>query len=205
MFANIMRLCAATAFVAVPATLHAAPLTVVTVAAPDINCIFNPTCKLTGIDTVGDIPLPAISGKAVLQSRTFIGAPGAPGDGLTAYEYRIDLTQASTLSEFVCVTDLAVDFGPVTKLQYDKTGPDDQVYVVTKGGLGSIGLLSADQTDSLVTFVFSQPVCVGQEGKPGDTSYFIGLASKGAPTAVTAKVVSPGPGPLDVKARAPSH
>jgi hypothetical protein len=57
------------------------------------------------------------------------------------------------------------------------------VYVVTSGGLGSVGLSSANQVGSAITFTFAQPVC------PGATSYFFGLASKNlSPVAHTAKV-----------------
>ena len=82
------------ACLAVPAAALATPLKAVTVAAPDVNCVFDPSCKLTVADTVGDISVPGVTGKAVLQSRTFSGAAGAPGEGLTGYDYRIDLTQA---------------------------------------------------------------------------------------------------------------
>jgi hypothetical protein len=205
MLSKTIRLWAAVAFVAAPAAAQAVSLQVVTVAAPDVNCVFDPTCKLFVTDTVGDIVAPGIVGKAILQSRTFSGAAGAPGAGLTGYEYRVDMTQATTPNDAACVSDLTVDFGPLVKLQYDKVGPDDDVYVVTKGGLGSIGLFSADMTDTKITFVFDQPVCAGAEGKKGDTSYFFGLAAKGAPTGITASVGVPGLMPVDVKARAPTH
>ena len=205
MLNKAIRLCAAAAVLAAPAAVQAASLNVVKVTAPDVNCVFDPSCKLTVTDSVSDIVAPGIMGKAILQSRTFSGAAGAPGAGLTGYEYRVDMTQATTSNDAACVSDLTVDFGPLMKLQYDKVGPDDDVYVVTKGGLGSIGLFSADMTDTKITFVFDQPVCAGVEGKKGDTSYFFGLAAKGAPTGITASVGVPGWMPVDVKARAPTH
>ena len=48
-------------------------------------------------DSVGIIPMPNATGTARLQSRTFAGQPGAPGAGKTAYEYRVDLTQATAI------------------------------------------------------------------------------------------------------------
>jgi len=46
------------------------------------------------------------------------------------------------------------------------------VYVVTSGGLGSVGIASAEQTGGMVTFNFAVAgVC------PGQTSYFFGLTS----------------------------
>jgi len=117
----------------------------------------------------------------------------------------VDLTTAVTNAEFSCVTDLAVDFGPVTKLQYNNVGPLDDVYVVTHGGLGKIGILSAEQTGSIITFTFSQPVCAGYTPNTGDTTFFFGVTSEFAPHAITAKVGVPGELPVDVKARGPDH
>lgn len=195
----------AVAALAASAAAQAAPLTVVKVTAPDVNCVFDPSCTITVTDSVGDIVIPGMTGKAILQSRTFSGAAGAPGAGLTGYDYRVDMTQAMSQVDSSCVSDLTVDFGPLVKLQYNKVGPDDDVYVVTKGGLGTIGLFSADMTDNKITFVFDQPVCAGAEGRKGDTSFFFGLAAKGTPTGTVASVTVPGYGPLDVKARAPTH
>jgi len=202
-------LCTAAALLSVPAAAQAAPLSVVEVSAPDINCVFHAglPCIITVTDSVGDIALPATAtGKAVLQSRTFTGGPGSPGAGKTGYDFRVDLTQAvSTFETPPCVTDLAIDFGPVTKLQYNKVGPLDDVFVVTKGGLGKIGLLSAEQNRNVITFTFNQPVCPGPTPGTGATSFFFGLASTHPPKAVIAKVSVPGLSPEDVKARAPDH
>src|SRR5882757_367296 len=184
----------------------AAPLSVVKVAAPDINCVFETDCTIVVTDSVGNIPLPSITGVARLQSRTFLGQAGAPGAGKTGYEYRLDLTQATALGDVACVTALNVDFGPVTVLQYNKIGPADDVFVVTKGGLGTIGLASAVQNRNIITFTFSQPVCAADSSGPGKTTFFFGLASIHSPHAITATVEAPGVFPdLDVKARALNH
>src|SRR6185295_16597285 len=92
MFSKTIRIGAFVALLASPATVQAASLNVVTVAAPDVNCVFDPSCKLVVTDSVGDILIPNMKG-GILQSRTFSGAAGAPGAGLTGYDYRIDLTQ----------------------------------------------------------------------------------------------------------------
>ena len=184
----------------------AAPLTVVKVAAPDVNCVFETDCTVVVTDSVGNIALPNITGLARLQSRTFVGQAGAPGAGKTAYEYRVDLTQATAIGDVACVTALEVDFGPVTKLQYNKVGPADDVFVVTKGGLGTIGLASAEQNRNIITFTFNQPVCAADSSGPGQTSFFFGLASIHPPKSIAASVESPGVFPdLVVKARAPNH
>jgi hypothetical protein len=184
----------------------AAPLTVVKVAAPDINCVFETDCSVIVTDSVGNIALPNITGIARLQSRTFVGQAGAPGAGKTAYEYRVDLTQATAIGDVACVTGLDVDFGPVTVLQYNKVGPADDVFVVTKGGLGTIGLASAVQNRNIITFTFSQPVCAADTSSPGQTTFFFGLASIHPPKAIAATIEAPGVFPdIDVKARAPNH
>jgi hypothetical protein len=59
----------------------------------------------------------------------------------------------------------------VVKLPYGPNGASD-IFVVTSGGLGSVGIGSADQAGGTITLTFASPVC------PGATSYFFGLASK---------------------------
>jgi hypothetical protein len=189
------------------APAHAAPLSFVNVSAPDINCVFNTTCTEGVADSVGTIVVPPglWSGMARLQSRTYPGAAGALGAGKTAYEYRVDLTQAVSDGEVPCVTDISIDFGPVTKLQFNKVGPIDDVFVVTKGGLGSIGLYAVEQNGNVVTFTFNQPVCAGPTPGSGHTSYFFGLASASAPHAISAQVSVPGLDPIGTPARGPAH
>jgi hypothetical protein len=203
---KFLGLCIAAAFAALPVGAQATPLKVVNVAAPDVNCVFDSVCKLFVTDSVGDITVPNMMGKAILQSRTFSGASGAPGEGLVGYEYRVDLTQASATGRTAsCVTEFTLDFGPLVQLQYNKVGPNDDVYVVTKGGLGSIGLGSANATDNKITFAFAQPVCPAYEGNKGQTSYFFGLAAKGLPAPMNASLTVSGLDPVDVKARTPMH
>jgi hypothetical protein len=204
-----LRLCAAAALLALPAAAQGASLSVVEVSAPDINCVFHAglPCVITVTDSIGDIALPATAtGKARLQTRTFTGGPGSPATGKTGYDYRVDLSQVvSTFETPPCVTDIAVDFGVVTKLQYNKVGPLDDVFVVTKGGIGEIGLFSVEQIHNIITFIFNQPVCPGPTPGTGASSFFFGLTSTHPPKTVAAKVSVPGLLPEDVKARAPAH
>jgi hypothetical protein len=179
------------------------PLTIAHVAAPAVNCVFNPACKVTVTDTIGNIPLPGIAGQAVLQSRTYDGVAGAPAAGLTAYEYRVDLTQAAGIVNIPCVDALKVDFGPVVSTLHYSGGPNpEQVYVITQGGLGSIAPVAAEQSGRIITFTFKPSVCAGSAPGKGDTSYFFGLAATNPPQAITAQVVSAG-ATLAVPARAP--
>lgn len=181
------------------------PLRVVTVTAPNINCVFNPACAVVVDDSIGEITMPNATGLVFLQSRTYPGVPGAAGNGLTAYVYRLDAHQAVATAEFACITDLAIDFGPVAELQYDGAGDSDHVYVVTRGGIGSVGILSAEQTDNVITFVFERPVCATADGAPGQSTFFFGLAASGAPVAGSAKVAIAGMEPTDIGVRAPAH
>src|SRR6202043_753591 len=170
---------------------QAAPLSVVDVAAPGINCVFNatpipnvppPACQVLVNDSIGVFTPPGDIGTARLQSRTYPGTAPAPAAGDMAYVYRVDLTAVKGVTAANCVTKLALKFGPVVKLPYGASGPAD-VFVVTTGGLGSVKIASADQVGGTITFMFASPIC------PGATSYFFGLASKKLhPVAGTATV-----------------
>ena len=78
--------------------------------------------------------------------------------------------------------------------------------MVTKGGLGTIGLASAGQNGNIITFTFTQPVCAADSSGPGHTTFFFGLASIHPPKGIAAAIEAPGVFPdIDVKARAPNH
>lgn len=162
---------------ATAAAAQAGPLTIVDVGAPAVNCVFNnagaPNCKVTVNDSLGSFTPPGDQGQGRLQSRTYPGAAGAPGAGLMAYVYRVDLTGVKGITAANCVTKLALDFGPVVPLPYRLPAPGNvDVFVVTQGGLGSVKVGGADQVGNTITFTFDGMVC------PGATSYFFGLASK---------------------------
>ena len=199
MFKNVLG-CVACAFFLAPLAAQAAPLTIVNVGAPAINCVFNTTCTVTVSDSIGTFVPPGDGGTGRLQSRTYVGAPGAPAAGLTAYEYRVDMTSATAANpnKANCVSKLILDFGPEATLPYAHavTHPgaiDGQVFVVTSGGLGTIGLSSADQIGNVIYFTFSKPVCpkplIATAVIPGETSFFFGLASKTMPKPSTAHLV----------------
>ena len=169
-------------FFALPLSAHAALLSIVNVSAPAINCVFQSTCTAVVTDSVGDFTPPGDTAGSRLQSRTYPGLAPAPAAGDMAYEYRVDMTSAKGITADNCVTRLALDFGPVVKLPYKSKLPVS-VFVVTGGGLGSVGLASANQVGAVITFTFSSPVC------PGATSFFFGLASKNnTPVASMAKL-----------------
>jgi hypothetical protein len=181
----------------------AAPLNVANVNAPAINCVFNPACKVTVTDTVGDIPLPGTALKGRLQSRTYVAAPGAPAAGKTAYVYRVNLGNVSGVAPRKCVPSLWIFTGNPEPLQYNGAGPLDHVFVVTSGGIGSIGVASAGQEGEGVKFTFTRPVCSGLGGRPGDSSFFFGIASPYPPRSSTAFVHTTSGSPKLIKVNVP--
>jgi hypothetical protein len=176
---------------------QAATLKVVTVAAPAINCVFDASCKVVVTDNVGNLTFTPLGAGARLQSRTFAAKAGTPGAGTTAYLYRVDLTQGAGFTE--CTVGLVVNFGPVTKLPYVANTPAD-VFVVTQGGLGTVGVKSAEQDGDVITFTFDKYLCAGQ------TSFFFGMAAAKAPMTNAATLYGFGNPPfVQATARAPTH
>src|ERR1700752_5307512 len=132
-----------------------------------------------------DIPLPGINGAAVLHSRIIRAASGSRAEGRFAYEYRVDLSNATTFVDSSCVTNLTVKFGPVEKLPYAAGAPGvalRDVYAIKVGvPPNQVGFSSAVQTGDFVTFTFERPVCASDDRAPGDTTFAFGLASRDAP------------------------
>jgi hypothetical protein len=187
----------------VPFVARAAPLKVVNVSAPAINCVFNAPCTVTVNDTSDNVTMSA-GGTGFLQSRTYKGYPGSPADGLYAYEYRLDLRNAVGALNIACIDWMSISFGPVVStLNYGGSAAPDQVFVVTGGGIGTIGIASAIQTGSNIKFKFTSPVCEGGAPGKGDSSFFWGLVSKTQPKFVTATLHETGGATHVVKARSP--
>src|SRR4029077_10298557 len=146
------RIVTIVAAMAMSTSLAAQPLTVVEVNAPAVNCVFQPSCVITVTDTIGHIALPYIAtpGTAWLQSRIYPSAAGTPAAGKTGYVYRVSLTHAS--GRDACLLGLVLSFGPVVKLPYKGPGQNADVFVITTGGLGTIGIKSAEQTGDVIEF-----------------------------------------------------
>src|SRR5436305_10102723 len=73
------------------------PLTTIDLGSIALRCVFatSKRCNLNGTASVGAIPIPGIAGSAVLHSLTFPADPGTIAAGLTGYEFRLDLSQAT--------------------------------------------------------------------------------------------------------------
>jgi hypothetical protein len=179
-------------------------LTIAEVGAPAINCVFDTDCTITVSDFVDEFGVPLASGDARLQSRSQPpGEAGTPGAGLFAHEYRVDLTPSGALTAIVCVRSLSLDFGPIKRLDYDGDGDLDHVYVVTRGGLGTVAPSAARRSGGRVTFTFQPGVCPGNAPGNGQTSFFFGLASDQPAGPVTSTVRFADGSSTTVDARSP--
>jgi hypothetical protein len=201
------RALAGIAAAAVAATAaQAQSLTVVEVNAPAVNCVFNASCTVTVNDSTGALAMPFITppGSAWLQSRTYPGAPGTPAAGKTAYVYRLSMTQAAGHAD--CVKGLVLNFGPVTKLPY-APGTLADVFVVTTGGLGTIGIASAQKTGDVIEFTFKGGgLCLSGGADVKNTTFFFGLAAATPPMATNAHFWAVGsPAFYEAAARVPTH
>jgi hypothetical protein len=187
-----------------PLAAHAQSLKVVEVNAPAINCVFQTDCRIPVTDTSGNLLLPTLTpGTAWLQSRTFAGEAGAPGAGTTGYEYRLSMTQTAVAAD--CVTGLTLNFGPSKQLPYKDNALAD-VYVITTGGLGTIGIKSAERFGDAIVFEFKTPLCADGPPDIKRTTFFFGLAAAAPPMHVNAAVSVIGVPPLyAVDARVPTH
>lgn len=186
-------------------------LTVVTVDAKDVACIYDKGCKLAGTDstanvemsnTIGHLPQPR------LHVRTVVGAAGSPAAGKTGYLYRIDMTNAVGSLSLPCVTTLALDAGPTLKYEYFKGGANADIFVVNTGLPGTIGVSKAERFGNGVTVTFRKGVCTGSGPGGGESSFFFGFTSDRAPRASTAQIqIAEGPprSPTTAKGKAPTR
>ena len=128
---TIASICPAAASAALPT-----PLSIVDVAAPPVNCVFNnagpATCTVITSDSVGSFTPPGDLcsasvqfGNARLQPPTYPGVAPAPGAGTMTYLYRVDLTGVMGDSAKNCVTKLQLDFGSVVAQPYGPKGNAD--------------------------------------------------------------------------------
>ena len=173
-------------------TIHAAPLKIVKVNAPAINYLFSSNGTVTVNDTVDqfttNLPpyttnLPNASLSGLLQSRTYKGQPGTPEAGLNAYEYRLVL-QKLTGAKSVSIDSMTLKFSPYSSFNYNniiRRQVSEQVWVVTSGGVGSVGPGSAAASRSKVTFQFNPPLTLSNDSSQETSSYFFGMISPAPP------------------------
>jgi hypothetical protein len=197
-------LSAAIAALAIPCAAEAQLLKIVEVNAPKVNCVFQTDCNLPVTDTSSNISLPLLAAPdtAFVQSRTFAGKAGAPGAGTTGYEYRLSMTEASGAG---CILGFNLNFGPHKQLPYANNALAD-VYIITTGGLGTIGLKSAERHGDMIEFTLAGPLCADGPPDVKKTTFFFGLAATAPPMHVGASVYGAGdPGFFGIDARVPTH
>jgi hypothetical protein len=188
-----------------PFAARAQPLIVAEIEAPALNCVFHPLCVFTVSDSVGFIPLPYLIAPdtAFLQSRTITGEPGTLVAGKAGYVYRISLTQAAGSAD--CLGGLVLNFGPAFRLPFKPNQLAD-VFVITGGGLGSIGLKSATRFGDVIVFELARDLCLVGGTNLQNTTFFFGLVANAGSMTTAAQIFSAGNPPLySVNARVPAH
>src|SRR4051794_20205250 len=190
----------ATSHALMPSPAAAQPVTLfpAQLSGANIDALFGQQTPVPAETT--NIPLPGINGNAVLHSRVIRAASGSRAEGRFAYEYRVDLSNATTFVDSSCLINLSVKFGPIEKLPYAPNSLRD-VYEIKQGvPANQVGFSSAVQTGDIVTFTFERSICAADDRIPGDTSFAFGLASRDPPDrAVTVQIDAIGLDDIRVK------
>jgi hypothetical protein len=166
-------------------SIPAMALNVVNTSAPSINCVFSTTCTVVVNDMGSNLP-----NGGRIQSRVFQGKPGSPLAGKWAYLYRVNMANAVGFTYVPYVDGMYIS-GWGTPVAYDynfDSNYTDQVFVITAGGVGTVGLSSVNVFWGITFFNLSSPVYGGSFPGDGESSYFFGMVSNYPPTVKTAQV-----------------
>jgi hypothetical protein len=95
--------------------------------------------------------------------------------------------------------------GPVVgSLDYDKNRTPDHIFVITAGGLGSVGPKTATKVGDVITFGFNPPGPRGRIARgTGRSAFFFHLAANLGPGFVTATITETTGPTHSLQARAP--
>jgi hypothetical protein len=96
-----------------------------------------------------------------------------------------------------CIKSVRIKFGAISPFDFNHDGTNDQVYVVTSGGPGTVRPASIKRDDGKIVIRFSPPLCAGE------ASVFVGLLSTLPPRDVDARIKLTSDSKLTVGARAP--
>jgi len=189
------------ALAALPLLAQAIAFRIVNVNAPSVNYVFNHT----GSVTVTDKTSPVL-GSGFVQSRIYRSEATSPAHGKYVYEYRVDLTNVAGITAPQWVSGMSVDFGGMSTLDYNRDGhAAEEVFVVTSGGLGVVGLNAVTLVAANpLHFNFSRRIFSGASPGRGESSYFFGLVSQYPPRVIHARVETSS-GVQTVSVYAPSH
>jgi len=112
------------------------------------------------------------------------------------------LTQAAGSAD--CLGGLVLNFGPAFRLPFKPNQLAD-VFVITGGGLGSIGLKSATRFGDVIVFELAKDLCLAGGPNLHNTTFFFGLVANAGSMTTAAQIFSSGNPPLSVNARVPAH
>jgi hypothetical protein len=160
--------------------ISAGPLQIVDVSAPTIDCFFNTNCIINGRDRIAGFVIPHTTGAGRMISRTYVGQPGSPLVGYGAYMYCV---QASGIrsggAEPAAIQSLSIPFSrEIIARDYGHTGmTNGQVWVITRGSIGSVKVSSATSFGTNIVFNFNPPIRCAVGTNMGQTSFFFGAVS----------------------------
>ncbi|MEV4431102.1 M64 family metallopeptidase [Streptomyces sp. R-07] len=164
-----------------------------------IECVFAPSGAPVPNDIAPAIQIAGATGSGSLQSRLYPhGVAGSVGAGRYPYEYRVDMTPVSGPLPAAAVRTLSLDFGPVSRINYDGTGGSD-LFVITQGGPGTVRPTSVTQRENRLTIAFGAPGVAA-----GNSSFTIGLTSDHPPRDTTAQVTDGAGNTHTIATRAPA-
>jgi hypothetical protein len=136
------------------------------------HSLFDPSGTTGGLDFDD-----AILGTGRLVTRFLRAEPGTPAEGLTVFEYFIDLSEVDRDGR--SVTAFSLGFDPlVDYLDYNADGTPDHVFVITELSSGSVAPRSADRIGRRITFTFDPPIRPGRPYYDGGMSYPFRMASQ---------------------------
>lgn len=188
-----------------PAVAQSIPI--VEVAAPAINCLSHPECRITVSDSVGVLGEGPRSEFGFLQSRSAASAGGTPASGHTMMQYRLNLLGAEARRGGPCVLRVEIPGAPpTTPLDLDGNGqPERALFAVTRGALGTVVPSAARHENGVTTVEFADGVCPpgsSDAAADGQSSAFFGWFVRGDPEPGVSRIVLSDDTFIDVASRA---
>jgi hypothetical protein len=109
-----------------------------------------------------------------------MGQPGSPLVGYGAYMYCVDASGIrSSGAQPAAIESLSIPFSrEIIARDYGHTGmTNGQVWVITRGSMGSVKVSSATSNGTNIVFNFNPPIQFAEGANPGQTSLFFGVVS----------------------------
>lgn len=182
-------------------------LEVVKVALPAINCLANVDCRIVVDDTTSPLADGTmLGGEGFLQARSARTAADGPAAGRLMMLYRLDLRRAKGLADDACLNRFRLPTArPAAELDLDGDGtPDDGIFAITRGGLGSVTPSRARFENGYLDVGFDSGVCPWKGNEEGQSSVFFGFFARGEPAASAVRLATVGGMEIRALARAPA-